>query len=142
MTTVFQRGVNTFLLTHGKVKTNINFRTSAQERRLTKSHVTDPLHYFFMKIWSSWELYKKLDSYKVYKTPVEKSGLRKRRGAREQTANVSESWTAQGSTTKISICFTEYTRDFDTVEHLKMWNNITNVGITEHLTVLIRDLHT
>jgi len=36
-----------------------------------------------------------------------------------QIANVSESWTAKGSTTKMSKCFTDYTKDFDSVQHLK-----------------------
>jgi hypothetical protein len=73
---------------------------------------------------------------------MEEAGLRKGRGARDQITNVSESWTAQGTTTKISNCFIEYTKDFDSVQHLKMWNSIRSVGIPKHLTVLKQDLHT
>jgi hypothetical protein len=72
---------------------------------------------------------------------MEQAGLRKGHRARDQIANVSESWTAQGSTTKMSNCFKNYTKDFDSVQHLKMWNSIRSMGITKHLTVLIRDLH-
>jgi hypothetical protein len=71
---------------------------------------------------------------------MEQAGLRKGRGARDQTANVSESRTAQGSTTKMSICFIDYTKYFDSVQYLKMWNSIRSVGITKHWTVLIQDL--
>jgi len=38
-----------------------------------------------------------------YETLMEQAGLRKVCGAREQTASVNESWTVQGSTTKMSI---------------------------------------
>ena len=43
---------------------------------------------------------------------MEQAGLRKVLGTREQIASVRESWTAQGSTTKMSNCFTDYTKGF------------------------------
>jgi hypothetical protein len=42
----------------------------------------------------------------------------------------------------MSKCFIDYTKDFDSVQHLKMRNSIRSVGITKHLTVLIQELHT
>jgi hypothetical protein len=78
---------------------------------------------------------KELLSYIGHKTPVQPT--RKRHGARDQIPSVSESWRAQGSTTKMSVCFIDYTKDFDSVQHLKMWNSIRSVGITKHSTVLI-----
>jgi hypothetical protein len=68
---------------------------------------------------------------------MEQAGLRKGHGAREQIANVSESWTQQGSTTKMSNCFIDYTKNFYSVQHPKMWNSIRSVGIPKNLTVLI-----
>jgi hypothetical protein len=76
-----------------------------------------------------------LKLYIGHETPMERAGLRKGCGTREQIANVSDSWRAQGSTIKMSICFIDYTKDFDSVQHLKMWNSIRSVGITKHLTV-------
>jgi hypothetical protein len=73
---------------------------------------------------------------------MEQTGLRKGREAWEQIANVNESWTAQGSSTIMSNCLVEYTKDFDSVQHIKMWNSIRSVGIPKHLTVLIRHIHT
>jgi len=73
---------------------------------------------------------------------MEQAGLRKGLGAREQIASVSESWTRQGSTRKMSNCFIYYTKDSDSVQQLKMLNRIRSVEITKHLTVLIQDLHT
>ena len=68
---------------------------------------------------------------------MEQAGLRKGHGARDQIDNLSESWTVQRSTTKMSICFIDYTKVFDIVQHLKMRNSIKNVGIPKHLIVLI-----
>ena len=68
---------------------------------------------------------------------MEQAGLRKGQGGREQITNVSESWTERGSTTKMSNCFIDYTKDCDSVQHLNMCNSIRSVGITKHLTVLI-----
>jgi len=73
---------------------------------------------------------------------MKQAGLRKGREARDQIGNVSESGTAQESTTKMSICFMDYTKDFDSVQHLKMWNSIRSVGMPKHLKLLIQDLHT
>jgi hypothetical protein len=50
---------------------------------------------------------------------MEQAGLRKGHVARDQTGNVSESLTVQGGTTKMSIYFIDYTKDFDSVQNLK-----------------------
>jgi hypothetical protein len=55
-----------------------------------------------------------------YETPMEQAGLRKG---------------CEGNT-KMSKSFIDYTKDSDSVQHLKMCNSISSVGITEHLTVL------
>jgi hypothetical protein len=73
---------------------------------------------------------------------MEQAGLRKGHGARDQIANVSESCTGQGSTTEVSICFIDYTKDFNSLQHLKMWNNVRSGGIRKHLKVFILDLYT
>jgi len=46
---------------------------------------------------------KQLESHIGHETLMEQAGLRQGRGAREQIASVNESWTVQGSTTKMSI---------------------------------------
>jgi len=42
----------------------------------------------------------------------------------------------------VYLCSTDYSKAFDTVQHLKMWNNMKIIGILKHLTTLIRDLYT
>jgi hypothetical protein len=60
----------------------------------------------------------KLELYIGYETPKEQAGLIKGHGERDQTAIVSESWTAQRSTTKMSTSLIHYINDFDCVQHL------------------------
>jgi len=138
-----------FLLTHGQVKylTSIFILMSifipSPKKDVTKctNNCTIPLFPQANKILPRI-IKKQLESHIGYETPMEQAGLKEGRGAREQIANVSESWTGQGSTTRMSNCFINYTKDCDSVQHLKIWNSIRSVGIPKHLTVLLRDLHT
>ena len=144
MTKVGPGDVNTFLLNHGKVKQLMCiFIHSTNKGDGTKGtkNCTVALFPHANKILLRI-IKKQLESYIGYETPMEQAELRKGCGARKQIASVSESWTAQGSTTKISNCFIDYTKFFDSVKHLKMWNRIRSVELTKLLTVLIRDLHT
>jgi len=77
-----------------------------------------------------------------YEKLMELAGLRAGEWAREHITNVHKSLIAQGSTTNISNCSIDYTKDFDCVQNLKMWNSIKSVGIPMHMTVLIQELHT
>jgi len=139
MTTVVSGGVKTFLLNHGQVKhLTAIFIPSPMKADVKKctNNCTIALFPHENKILMR-NFKKQLKSYIGYETPMEQTGLRKGHRAREQIASVSESWTAQGSTTKLSNCFIYYTKDFDSVQHLKMWNSMRSVGIPKHLAVLI-----
>ena len=41
----------------------------------------------------------------------------------------------------ISFCFTDYTKDFDCVDHNKLWKILQKIGVPDHLTCLKRDLY-
>ena len=144
MTTVVLGGVKTFLLNHGQVK----HLTSIYVPTPKKGDVTNCTRNCTIALFSDANkillriIKKQLETYREYETPMEQAGLRKGHGAREQIASVSELWAAQGSTTKMLICFIDQTKDFDSVQHLIMWNNIRSVEITKHLTVLLRVLYT
>jgi hypothetical protein len=135
MTTVVQGGVKTFLMHHGQVKhlTSI-FTPSTKKRDVTQCTIA-----LFLRANKILLIIiqKQLQTYIGYETAIEQAGLRKGRGGREQIVSVMETWTAQWSTTKMSNCFINYTKDFGSVQHLKMWKSIRSVGITKHLTVLI-----
>ena len=42
----------------------------------------------------------------------------------------------------IYVCFTDYTKAFDCVDHNKLWKILKEVGIPDHLTCLLRNLYT
>ena len=42
---------------------------------------------------------------------------------------------------KIYFCFIGYAKAFDCVDHNKLWKTLKQLGITNHLTCLLRNLH-
>ena len=40
-----------------------------------------------------------------------------------------------------NICFTDYTKAFDCVDHKKLWKILPEMGIPDHLTCLLRNLY-
>ena len=41
----------------------------------------------------------------------------------------------------IYFCFTDYAKDFDCVDHNKLWEILQEMGIPDHLTCLLRNLY-
>ena len=41
----------------------------------------------------------------------------------------------------IYICFIDYTKAFDCVDHKKLWKILKEMGIPDHLTCLLRNLY-
>ena len=41
----------------------------------------------------------------------------------------------------IYFCFIDYAKDFDCVDHKKLWKILKEVGIPDHLTCLLRNLY-
>ena len=70
------------------------------------------------------------------------AGFRKGRGTRDQIANIH--WIikkAREIWQNIYLCFIDYTKTFDCVDHNKLWKILQEMGIGEHLTCLLRNLH-
>ena len=40
-----------------------------------------------------------------------------------------------------NICFIDYAKAFDCVDHSKLWTILKEVGIPDHLTCLLRNLY-
>ena len=74
--------------------------------------------------------------------PDIQAGFRKVRGTRDQIANIS--WIIEKPREfqkNIYICFIGYAKAFDCVAHNKLWKILKEMGITEHLTCLLRNLY-
>ena len=70
------------------------------------------------------------------------AGFRKSRGTRDQIANIC--WIikkAREFQKNIYFCFIDYAKAFDCVDHNKLWKILKEMGISEHLTCLLRSLY-
>ena len=47
----------------------------------------------------------------------------------------------ESSRKKICFCFIDYAKSFDCVDHNKLWKNLKEMGIPDHLTCLLRNLY-
>ena len=68
--------------------------------------------------------------------------FRKGRGTRDQIANIC--WMIQKANEfqkTIYFCFIDYTRGFDCLNHNKLWKNLKEMGIPDHLTCLLGNLY-
>ena len=70
------------------------------------------------------------------------AGFRKGRGIRDQIANIH--WIidkAREFQKNIYFCFIDCAKAFAHVDHNKLWKIIEKMGIPDHLTCLLRNLH-
>ena len=73
---------------------------------------------------------------------LENAGFRKGRGTRDQIASIH--WImekAREFQKNIYICFIDYAKAFDCVDHNKLWKILKDMGIPDHLTCLLRNLY-
>ena len=69
-------------------------------------------------------------------------GFRKSRGTRDQIANIC--WNIKKASEfqkNIYFCFIEYAKAFDCVDHQKLWEILKEMGISDHVTCLLRNLY-
>ena len=82
----------------------------------------------------------RLQQYMNRELPDVQAGFRKGRGTRDQIANVC--WIIERAREfQKSICFTDYAKAFDCVDHNKLWNILQEMGIPDYLTCLLRNLY-
>ena len=84
----------------------------------------------------------RLQVYVSYELPDVQSGFRKGSGTKDQTANIH--WIikkAREFQKNIYYCFIDYANAFDCVDHNKLWKILKDMGISDHLTCLFRNLY-
>ena len=70
------------------------------------------------------------------------AAFRKGRGTRDQIANIR--WIiekAREFQKNIYICFIDYAKAFDCVDHNKLWEIVQEMGIPDYLTYLLRNMY-
>ena len=82
----------------------------------------------------------RLQQYVNHELPDIQAGFRKGRGSRNQ--NASNLWIIEKAREfpRKNICFIDYAKAFDCVDHNKLWKILKEMGILDHLTCLLRNL--
>ena len=84
----------------------------------------------------------KLQQYMNHEFPIVQAGFRKGRGTRDQIANIR--WImekAREFQKNICFCFIDHAKAFACVDHNKLWKILKEMGISDHLTCLLRNLY-
>ena len=85
-------------------------------------------------------LHASLQQYVNCELPDVQAGFRKGSGARDQTASIH--WIIRKAREfQKNICFIDSAKAFDCVDHNKLWKILKDLGIPDHLTCLVRNLH-
>ena len=74
--------------------------------------------------------------------PDVQAGFRRGRGTRDQIASIH--WIiekAREFQKNIYFCFIDYAKVFECVDHKKLWKILQEMGISDHLTCLLRNLY-
>ena len=87
-------------------------------------------------------LHRRLQQYVNHEVPNVQAGFRKGRGTRDQTANIHGIIEKAREVQKnIYFSFTDYAKAFDCVDHNKLWKILKEMGISDHLTCLLRNVY-
>ena len=77
-----------------------------------------------------------------HELPDVQAGFRKGRGIRDQIANIR--WITERAREfqkNIYLCFIDYAKAFDCVDHNQLWKILQDMGIPDHPTCLFRTLY-
>ena len=84
----------------------------------------------------------RLQQYVNRELPDVQASFRKGRGTRDQMGNIR--WIIEKSREfqkNIYFCFIDYAKAFDCVDHNKLWKILKEMGLSDHLTHLLRNLY-
>ena len=87
-------------------------------------------------------LHARLQQYVNRELPDVQAVFRKGRGTRDQIANIR--WVIKKGSEfqkNIYFCFIDYAKAFDCMDHNELWKILKEIGISDHLTCLLRNLY-
>ena len=119
------------------------FSFQSQRREMPKNvQTTAQLHLFHVSKVMLKILQARFQQYINQEFPDVQTGFRKGRGPRDQIANIH--WIiekAREFQKNIYFCFIVYIKVFDSVDHNNLWKILQEMGISDHLTCLLRNLY-
>ena len=84
----------------------------------------------------------RFQQYMNQELPDVQTGFIKGRGTRDQIPDIHWIIKKTGEFQKnVYLCFIDYTKAFDCVDHNKLWKILQGMGIADHLTCLLRNLY-
>ncbi|CAF1550752.1 unnamed protein product [Rotaria magnacalcarata] len=86
---------------------------------------------------------RRLEPFLEREMPVTQAGFRKGSGTRDQIANLR--WLmekAREYQKEFYLCFIDYSKAFDCVDHEKLWSVLLEMGVPKHLIILMKNLYT
>ena len=113
------------------------FSVQSQRRAVPKKvQTTTQLHSSHM--WAMFKILQaRLQQYMNGELPDVQAGFKK---GRDQTANIC--WIIEKAREfQKNICFIDYAKAFDCVDHNKLWKTLKEMGIQDHPTCLLRNLY-
>ena len=83
----------------------------------------------------------RLQQYVNRELPDVQAGFRKDRETRSQIANIC--WVMEKARVpeNVYLCFIDYAKAFDSVDHNQLWKILKEMGIPDHLICLLRNLY-
>ena len=87
-------------------------------------------------------IHKRMEGTIERELPKNQAGFRKRRGTRDHIANLR--WIMERQREfgqEVHLCFIDYSKAFDCVNHALMWKTLREMGIPMHLIILLRNLY-
>ena len=121
----------------------VSFHSNPKERQCQRMF-KPPHNWIHFTFWqnNAQILQARLQQYVNQELPHVQVGFRKGRGTRDQIANIC--WIikkAREFQKNIYFCFIDYTKAFDCGDHNKLWKILKKMGISDHLTCLLRNLY-
>ena len=87
-------------------------------------------------------IHKRMESTMEREMPENQAGFRKRRGTRDHIANLRWLMERQREFGQdVHLCFIDYSKAFDCINHARMWKTLRSMGIPMHLIVLLKNLY-
>ena len=83
----------------------------------------------------------RLQQYVNGELPDVQAGFRKGRGTRDQFANICWIIEKVRECQKNIYCFIDYAKAFDSMDHNTLWKILKEMGISDHLTCLLKNLY-
>ena len=121
----------------------VSFHSNPKERQCQRMFKIPPnalishASKVMLKILQVW-----LQQYMKRELPDVQASFRKCRGTRDQIANICLIiGKARESQKNIYFWFFDYAKAFDCVNHNKLWKILKEMGISDHLTCLLRNLY-